>query len=133
MDYDRVESLQNKYGITDVKMAEIIGVSRSQSYRDMINAKRMKVVYLEKICEYFKVNVTEFIKPVRSEKLTSEDLEALQEPPPIYNTKPCPTCEAKNEMIEILKESNKQLNERIKHMEKIMDSYLRPQGRATGT
>ncbi len=133
MDYDRVESLQNKYGLTDVAMAKVIGVTRSQSYRDIITFKRMKVVYLEKICEYFKVDVSEFIKPVKNTEYVECNTEVVNEPSPIYNSHPCPSCVAKSETIEILKKANTDLLDRIKHLEKVIDNCLSPAKRNTGT
>lgn len=120
MDYNRVISLKNSHGLTDDKMAEICGLKRGQSFADMMKRKSMKVEYLEKIAEYFKVDIISFFN-------ANSDLpqtHILQEPTEKYES--CKDCHYKDEIISLLKH-------RVTYFENLINEYLSSIMKATGT
>lgn len=115
MDYNKLYSLKNKWNLSDQKMAEICGLKRAQSYVDMVSRKSMRVSYLERVCKHFNISIDEFFPDmVKTGSKSEKDL--VKEANASYY-KQCPTCAAKNETIELLKD-------RIKQQDKIMDSVL---------
>lgn len=125
MDYNKVKSLQNRHNLSNQKMADIAGMKRAQSYADMMKRESMKVEYLEKYAEYFKVDINSFFDNGISANTKDKLFHITQEPTKEYN-KECKDCSYKDEIIALLKH-------RVTYFEHLINDYLSNIKEATGT
>lgn len=120
MDYSKIVSLQRENGLTNKRMAEIIGIG-GQGYVDLLNRKSAKVEYLENLCNFFNVPISYFFE---KDLLNNESNEVLEPKAPYLTS--CKSCTEKDSLISFLQE-------RMKFYEGVINNYLSSIMKATGT